>query len=159
MKKIAFLMMTAVVLVLAGCGKDDKDNNTPAGGEEIPTTFDIEGTSWVGYYNDYITHPQAGQVPVHLKWTLDFNEGGQAEFYLEADADGQQQSPQTMAVTYTYEGLSGVIIYDEGGTHAEDPFTVDPVNLTFELELIVPMGFSAEEPQYAGGVTTFHQIH
>lgn len=153
MKRIALLLMAALTFGFSSCSDDEKTTVQ----QPEPDAIDMVNTTWVGYYNDYMVHPQAGQVPVHLKWTVDFNENNVAEVFLEADADGQQQAPQSFSFNYSIDGLNGTFYYDDGQQTAEDHFVINPYNRSFDWELVVPMGFSAEDPQQVGGVTTFHQ--
>lgn len=162
MKKIFLAMMTVAAMVcMTACDKDTSSDNgggtTPT--PEEPTTLDIQRTSWQGVYEGTVVHPQAGNVPCILTWTLDFVDETNVSIMLDMVTGGQPQQPQEMACTYTYDGRHGEIIYVEEGETQTDPFEVDPVNRTLTVDFRMVTGFSRERPQQVGGVTVFHQIH
>lgn len=158
MKKLLFVIVMALgVFGFTACQKEEAK---PIGnGDEFPTTFDMVHTSWKGVYNGHVQHPQAGAVPCVLTWTLDFVDESKVSILLEMTTGGQAQQPQELTCTYSYSGLTGELISIEDGEEQRDPFTVDPVNRTFTVNLAVYTGFSQEDPQMVGGPTTFHQIH
>ena len=160
MKKLLLLTLTAVAAIaFSSCEKEPADNN-PAGPStpDIPTTMDIVRTSWQGVYSGTVEHPQAGTLPCVLTWTIDFVDESNVSILLETVTGGQPQQPQEMACTYTYDGHKGEIISEEDGEVQRDPFEIDPVNHTFTIDLRITTGFSQENPQVVGGLTTFHQI-
>ena len=158
MKQILFtLTLAAMLLTLSAC---DKEHITPQGGQtEIPTTFDIVHTSWRGQYQGSVVHPQAGNLPCILTWTLDFVDDHNVSILLEMTTGGQAQQPQELTCTYTYSGLSGELVSVEDGEEQRDSFTIDPVNRTLTVNIACYTGFTQENPQLVGGPTTFHQIH
>lgn len=159
MKKIFVTMMMALAIVgMAGC---QKEKITPAGENpttEDPTTYNLVRTSWQGVYQDQVRHPQYGQLPCVLTWTMDFMDESNVNILLDLSVGGQSQTPQELACQYTLNGLKGELIYQEGGETSTTPFEIDPINRTFSAELIIATGFSQEDPQEVGGVTIFHQI-
>lgn len=157
MKKIfVMLMMASAVIMFAGC---KKENITPVGPTaEEPTTMDIVRTSWKGVYEDVVQHPQAGQLPCILNWTMDFLDDSNVSIMLEMSVGGQTQSPQEMNVKYTFDGRHGELIYEEGDESQRDAFEVDPINRTLTIDFRITTGFSQENPQVVGGPTTFHQV-
>jgi len=158
MKKLLFVIVMALAAFsFSAC---QKEKTQAVGSEdEIPTTYDMVHTSWKGVYSGYVQHPQAGPVPCELTWTLDFVDESNVSILLEMTTGGQAQQPQEMSCSYSFSGLTGELISMEDGEEQRDSFTVDPVNRTFTVNLAVYTGFSQEEPQMAGGPTTFHQIH
>ncbi len=160
MKKFFLLSLMAVaVIAFASCGKEPAANN-PAGPDspEVPQAMDIVHTSWQGVYSGTVVHPQAGTLPCVLTWTMDFVDETNVSILLEVVTGGQAQQPQEMACTYTYDGRRGEIVSEEDGEVQRDPFEIDPVNRTFTIDLRITTGFSQENPQVVGGLTTFHQI-
>lgn len=161
MKRTLLTLVFAVTaLVFASCGKDDENTSGSQSGPtpEIPTTYDLARTSWVGVYEGTVVHPQAGTVPCILTWTLDFVDETNVSIMLEMVTGGQAQQPQEMSCTYTLDGCNGEIVYVEEGETQTDPFVVDPVNRTLTVDFRMVTGFSRERPQQVGGVTVFHQI-
>ena len=161
MKKILFAIAIAAVFAMTGCSKEETNNENggSATGGEVPATMDILHTTWQGVYNGTVEHPQAGTLSCILTWTLDFIDESNVSIMLEMAIDGQEQQPQDLDCTYTYDGLHGELISVEEGVEQRDTFDVDPVNRTFTIDLRITTGFSQEEPQVVGGPTVFHQIH
>lgn len=160
MKKLFLtLALVVAVVMLGGCERENGTDPGTGPGPEIPTSFDIVGTSWQGVYNGTVQHPQAGTLPCILTWTVDFVDQSNVSVMLEMVTGGQPQQPQDMVCTYTYDGLRGEIISLEEGEEQRDPFEVDPVNRTFTIDFRITTGFSQENPQVVGGPTVFHQIH
>ncbi|MBR1550358.1 MAG: hypothetical protein IJ634_06945 [Bacteroidales bacterium] len=155
MKKIAILLFAAVALCLGSCSKDKDDNNSNNSGQQDPAAVDMVNTTWQGSCTDYVTHPQAGQLPAVMTMTMDFNENNQGEMMMALSVGGQEQAPQTFAFTYQFDGLEGSVTFEEGTDH----ITVDPYNMTYTMEVGFPVGFSREEPQQVGGTVVFHKIH
>lgn len=58
------LVFAVTALVFASCGKDDGNISGSQSGPtpEIPTTYDLARTSWVGVYEGTVVHPQATTV-------------------------------------------------------------------------------------------------
>lgn len=159
MKKMLTITMIAVAaLMICACNRCD-DCEPGADTPEIPTTLDILHTTWQGVYQGSVVHPQAGALPCVITWTLDFVDETNVSILCEMTTGGQAQQPQELACTYTYDGLKGEIISEEGGEIQRDAFEVDPVNRTFTIDFRITTGFSQEEPQVVGGPTVFHQIH
>ena len=151
--------MAFVALTFASC---EKEPSGSTGGNpvnpDMPTSMDIVRTTWQGVYNGTIQHPQAGTLPCVLTWTLDFVDDSHVSIMLEMVTGGQAQQPQEMSCTYSFDGIRGEIVSEEEGEVQRDPFEVDPVNRTFTIDFRITTGFSQEEPQIVGGLTTFHQI-
>lgn len=160
-KTILAMAMLGTMLVFSACDKEQNDSNaadtTPAAVE--PTSFEILHTSWQGSYTGTVVHPQAGNLPCSLTWTLDFVDESNVSILLEMSTDGQAQDPKELSCTYTYDGLHGELVSEEDGESQRDPFDVDPINRTLTLDLRITTGFSQERPQVVGGPTVFHQIH
>lgn len=150
------ISLVAAVFMIGGCRCDDCDV-PPA--PEVPSSLDILHTSWRGVYQGTVQHPQAGTLPCVLTWTLDFVDEHNVSILCEMVTGGQAQQPQEMTCTYTYDGLNGEIVSEEGGEVQRDPFKVDPVNRTVTIDFRITTGFSQEDPQIVGGPTVFHQIH
>jgi len=159
MKKVVVLLLMAMTVIgFVGCEKEPASNNNQ-NIPEVPQTIDIVRTSWRGVYNGTVQHPQAGTVPCELVWTLDFVDASNVSIMVEMTTGGQPQEPQEMTAQYSFDGQKGEIIYVEEGETQTDPFEVDPVNRTLTVDFRITTGFSQENPQVVGGLTTFHQIH
>lgn len=160
MKKFLLLIAMAFATIsFSSCEKEPAANNPDnPGTPDVPTTLDIVRTSWQGVYSGTVVHPQAGTLPCGLTWTVDFVDETNVSILLEMVTGGQTQQPQEMTCTYTYDGHKGEIISEEDGEVQRDPFEIDPVNRTFTIDLRITTGFSQENPQVVGGLTTFHQI-
>lgn len=147
---VAFMALTAACFT--GC---EKDNPTPAnngngnngngnnnnGGQ----TVELNGTSWVGKYNDTYQGYQA-----KITWSLDFNSETEGEFYFELVVAGQPQADQTIPFTYTFDGREGVISAGGMGT---SNFTYNPDNNTITMNLMVEV---SNDGSTLGGVTIFY---
>ena len=156
MKKLFLtMMMAAAVVCLPGCTDDDPTTEEP--GTQIPATMELVRTSWQGVYEDVVQHPQAGELPCILNWTMDFIDESNVSIMLEMSIDGQAQPSQEAMATYTFDGQQGDFVYVEEGEEQRDPFVVDPVNRTLTVDFRLTTGFSQEDPQIVGGLTTFHQ--
>lgn len=158
MKKLFFMfVMAAAVICLSGC-KPEKIKEDDSG-TQIPTTMSLVRTSWQGVYEDVVQHPQAGTLPCILNWTIDFMDESNVSIMVEMSIDGQSQPLQEATSTYTFDGRQGEFIYVEEGEEQRDTFVVDPVNRTLTVDFRFTTGFSQEDPQIVGGLTTFHQTH
>ncbi len=113
MKKIFLALMTVAAMVcMTACDKDTSSDNgggtTPT--PEEPATLDIQRTSWQGVYEGTVVHPQAGNVPCILTWTLDFVDETNVSIMLDIAA-AEAGNPTTVPFTATMSGF-----YQTGST-------------------------------------------
>ena len=153
MKKILISVFVAIASVLMmGCGGDNPDPNNNLAG-----TLDIVGTSWRGVCNTTYQHPEYGDLPATLTWTIDVEEE-KLSFFVELVLGGQEQPNSSFDTPYTYANNQGLIISPDDPTDTE-PFYIDPINRTLKTELYILAGTSQEDAIAIGGEVTLHQIY
>ncbi|MBQ9588383.1 MAG: hypothetical protein IJR26_11100 [Bacteroidales bacterium] len=143
---LAFMALSAVCLT--GCEKENDGNDGNGNGNgngNDPQTVQLAGTSWVGKYND-----KYQGYPAKLTWSLDFADETSGEFFFELVVAGQEQTNQSIAFTYTFDGREGTMNAGEMGTSI---FTYDPATNTITMNLMVEV---SNDGSTLGGVTTFY---
>ncbi len=146
MKRIAVIVMAA--LLYAACQKDEPSNLQQP--QNSPTqTISLAGTSWMGTYEDSYQG-----YPAILTWSLDYLTDSTGELYLDLLVANQQQSPLTIAFTYTFDGVGHGTCFADGNKRTDFDLNAADSTITMMLYLNANGGVAR-----LGGITVFHPVN
>jgi len=149
MKKFIFptLMTFAALLMLSLSSCSKEDNIRPIEEYVIPTTIDLNGTSWEGdreaTYMGY---------PIGLDWIFDFTSETEVEVQVSLALAGQTASRSTTG-TYIFNGTEGTLTF-WNKTFEMRYNNVDTTLVVPDLTMSLSDGTTITD---VGGETVFHQ--
>ena len=156
-KYFAMVAVAVATLGMVSCGDDNNDPGNNGGGNgELPTYTTMEGTSWEGTYAT-TTNDGYQTYPMIIHWALDFVSPKNGEIMVWFESQAFDPTTFTGDFTYTYDGKNKGHIDTDFFT--PDDFTVDAVNKTMEMSLIIHLIHEQNGPEFPyGGMTTLHQV-
>ena len=163
MKRLSRILLMALMAVatvgFVACKKENTGTtaNTDNPGDTGSLTYEtLERTEWEGSYATTTQTPQ-GNMPVTLRWTIDFMADGKASVMLVLDSQAFYDTPIEWESEYTYDPATGNGVMSDENLDSVT-FTTDAVNRTITAELVIKTQHEEDGPVYSyGGVTTLHQ--